>query len=105
MRISIIQGARPFMPLRILFVASLHHPDQLEAAVASTPPGETPPLFPPSMGQHFWERALRRQGHTLDVYYRNLPLVGPARAERPSVGLTPGKLMTAALRRVPPRVN
>lgn len=90
------------MTYRILFVASLHHPEQLEQAVAATPPDQQPPLFPPSMAQHFWEKALRRRGHTLDVFYRNQSAFGaPARAHRHQEGLTPGKIINAALRRVP----
>ncbi|MCB9456773.1 MAG: hypothetical protein H6671_12380 [Anaerolineaceae bacterium] len=44
------------MTHRFLIVTSLHHPEQLQEAIAATPPGETPPLFPPSMAQHFWRR-------------------------------------------------
>ena len=92
--------------MKFLFVASLHHPQALDAAIAATPPGQTPPLFPPSMAQHFYERALRRRGHELDVFYRNLPAWGGgAHAERHSAGLTPGKVASALARRVPPRVN
>lgn len=90
------------MIYRILFVASLHHPEQLEQAVASTPPGQPPPLFPPSMAQHFWEKALLKRGHTLDVFFRNQSAFGtPTRAHRHSETLTPGKIINAALRRVP----
>ncbi|MEO0565938.1 MAG: hypothetical protein AAF125_27760, partial [Chloroflexota bacterium] len=67
--------------MRILFVASLHHPQTLLDAIAATPPGERPPLFPPSMGQHHWELALRANGHELDVFWRNLPGIGPASIE------------------------
>jgi hypothetical protein len=94
------------MPWRILFAAALHHPEALRAARAAAP--EAPPLFPPSMAQHFWERALRRRGHTLDVFYRNLPggvVSERARAERHSAGLTPRKLASALLQRVPPALR
>ena len=91
--------------MHFLFVASLHHPEALAAAVAATPPGETPPLFPPSMAQHFYEKALRRRGHTLDVFYRNIPVWGRVRAERHSARLTPGKVMAALGRRMPPQLN
>lgn len=94
------------MTMRILFAASLHHPDALRAAIERTPPGEPPPLFPPSMAQHFYERALRRRGHELAVFYRNFPAWGGgAKAERHSAGITPGKIVSAVSRRVPPRFN
>ncbi|MBL8133808.1 MAG: glycosyltransferase [Anaerolineae bacterium] len=88
--------------MRILFVASLHHPEALRAAVDAAPPGEAQPLFPPTTAQHFYERALRRRGHEMSVFYRNTPGTQTARfSER----LTPGKLLTAALNRVPPQLN
>lgn len=95
------------MTYRILFVASLHHPEALRAAVDATPPGEQPPLFPPSMAQHFWEKALRKRGHTLSVFYRNLPAYGRAsqHTQRHSAGITPGKVVTALLNRIPPTIN
>lgn len=88
--------------MKILFVASLHHPEALRAAVAATPPGARPPLFPPSMAQHFWEKALLKRGHTLDVYWRNLPVRA---AHKHSEGITPAKLINAAINRVPPQFN
>lgn len=54
------------------------------------------------MAQHFWEKALRRRGHTLAVYYRNQSAFGtPPRAHRHTQGLTPGKIINALARRVP----
>ncbi len=91
--------------MKFLFVASLHHPQALEAAIAATPSGEAPPLFPPSMAQHFYERALKWRGHTLDVFYRNQPPWGSAKAERYSARLTPGKVVSALGRRLPPQLN
>jgi spore maturation protein CgeB len=92
--------------LKILFVAALHHPTALQAAVEATPPGETPPLFPPSMAQHFYERELRARGYVLEVFYRNIPAWGgKAKAQRHSSRLTPGKLISAAGNRLPPRMN
>lgn len=64
--------------MRILFVTPLHYPEQLAAARAATPPGQPSPLFPPNMAQHFWERALRAQGHEVHAFYRSqgaLPLM------------------------------
>jgi len=45
--------------MRVLLVATLHHPQALEDARRAAPPGEDP-LFPPSQAQYFWVRALRR---------------------------------------------
>ena len=56
--------------MRILFVASLHHPAELVKARREAPPGEDP-LFPPSQAQYFWVRALRKQGHTCAVFWRS----------------------------------
>ncbi|MBI5667198.1 MAG: glycosyltransferase [Chloroflexi bacterium] len=91
--------------MRILFVASLHHPEALQAAIAATPPGQPPPLFPPSMGQHLWDKALRKRGHITDVFYRNIPFFGGVHSLRHTQGITPGKLIAALASRVPPEVN
>ncbi len=88
--------------MKILFVASLHHPEALHAAVANTPPGVAPPIFPPSMAQHFWEKALIKRGHRLDVYWRNLPI---RTTQKHSERITPGKLINAAINRIPPTIN
>jgi spore maturation protein CgeB len=91
--------------MRILFVASLHHPEALQAAVAATPPGTEPPLFPPSMAQHYWDKALRKRGHVTDVFYRNIPAIGELKSERHTQGLTPGKVLAALAQRIPPEAN
>lgn len=56
--------------VRILFVASLHHPEPGPA-----PPlfqaGEDWPLFPPTQAHHFWVKALRRLGHACAVFWRS----------------------------------
>ncbi len=92
--------------MRILFVASLHHPDALQAAIAATPPGQPPSLFPSSTAHHFWEKALLKRGHTLDVFYRNQSAFGgPIKAQHHTQRITPGKLAAAALRRLPPELN
>lgn len=91
---------------KILFVAALHHPQQLQAAIAATPPGQSPPLFPPSVLQHFWERALRQRGYELAVFYRNLPSSGGGiQAHRHTSGITPRKVAAALSHRVPPQWN
>lgn len=94
------------MSYRILFVSSLHHPEALRAARGQRP--EDPPLFPPSMAQHFWEKAMRKRGHTLDVFYRNLPggaLNDTARSERHSEGITPAKVIAAINHRIPAEIR
>ena len=98
------------MPARILFVESLHHPEELQADLRQTPPDSRAPLFPRSMAQHAWERALLAAGCTLDVFWRNLPGYGSRdisrlRADVYRTGLSPSRLAAAALRRVPPQLN
>ncbi|MYA91874.1 MAG: hypothetical protein F4Y30_00425, partial [Chloroflexi bacterium] len=61
------------MPRRVLFIAALHHPQQLLADIAAAPDPASPPLFPRSMGQHGWGRAFRPAGYTVAVFWRNLP--------------------------------
>ncbi|MFN8449544.1 MAG: glycosyltransferase [Anaerolineae bacterium] len=84
--------------MKILFVASLHHPEELRAARERDPAA----LFPPSMAQHFWAKALQKRGHTLDVFWRTRP---SGKTRRHAAGITPGKLLEAALNRVPPQIN
>jgi len=98
------------MPKRVLFVASLHHPEELQSDIRSSASGDPTPLFPSSMGQHFWERAMRAAGYQVDVFWRNLPGYGPRdiarlRGDVFRERLTPGKIATALLRRLPAQVN
>jgi spore maturation protein CgeB len=97
------------MTYRVLFIAALHHPEQLQRELAQVAPGAVPPLFPTSMGQHFWERAMRRRGYALAVFWRNLPGYGgdlrQLKAQRHQQRLTPGKIVQGALRRLPPALN
>jgi hypothetical protein len=93
---------------RVLFIATLHHPEQLAAERAARP--DAPPLFPTSMSQHFLVRALERQGLTCAVFWRNLPGFGrqdiaALRMERFSEGITPSRVLRAALDRIPPRAS
>ena len=85
--------------MKILFVASLHHPEALRAVREQFGASV---LFPPSMSQHFWEKALRKRGHTLDVFWRNNP---GAHTQRHSTAITPRKVFNALLNRVPPQLN
>lgn len=94
--------------MRILFVAALHHPQQLVEAAERNP--DAPPLFPPSMAQHHWELALRARGHELDVFYRNLPGIAGGdisalREQRHTQGITPRKVVNALANRLPPHLN
>lgn len=96
--------------MRILFVAPLHHPEALrEARTLAAAEGHPAPLFPPSMSQHFWEKALKKRGHDLDVFWRNLPGGSAERVhghtERHSEKLTPGKIAGALRNRIPLELN
>ena len=98
------------MSRRVLFVASLHHPEQLQADIRAAGADSPAPLFPSSMGQHFWERAMRAAGYKLDVFWRNLPGYGPRHISRLRTdffraGLTPGKVAAGLMRRLPPQFN
>ena len=88
--------------MRILFVASLHHPEVLEEAKRSAPSGEDP-LFPPSQGQYFWVKALRKLGHTCGIFWRSesaMPWAKPRQLHM-TQRLTPGRAVSAAMARVP----
>lgn len=89
---------------RILFVASLHHPDTLLKERASNPTR----LFPSSAAQHFYERALTQAGYTLDVFWRNVPSWGSVEGLRQlhySNRPTLRRALEAGLRRLPPALN
>lgn len=94
--------------VRVLFVATLHHPEQLLKEQAAHP--DEPRLFPTSMGQHFWEKAMRNRGYSVDVFWRNLPGYGEQTIERlrsqvHSESITPQKVAQAVMNRMPPRSN
>ena len=97
------------MPRRVLFIAALHHPDELVQERARAPQDEKP-LFPRSMGQHYWERAFRAAGYDLDVFWRNLPGYGRRDISRLRAAVyrnrwTPGRVAVALQRRIPPRLQ
>jgi hypothetical protein len=56
--------------MKILFVASLHHPAELDRARRAAAPGNDP-IFPPSQGHYFWVKALRKLGHECAVFWRS----------------------------------
>jgi len=99
------------MSLRILFVASLHHPQQLlRDQAAARESGAPLPLFPTSMSQHFWEKALRKRGYEVDVFWRNLPGFGGRdvanlQAEKYTERITPGRVWMAVNARLPYALN
>ncbi len=88
--------------MNILFIASLHHPAELDAARRAAPPGEDP-VFPPSQAQYFWVRALRTLGHTCAVFWRSESAWPWARSGqlRMTQRLTVGRAINAAAARVP----
>ncbi|MEL6307497.1 MAG: glycosyltransferase [Chloroflexota bacterium] len=97
--------------MRILFIASLHHPETLQRERASAQANNQPePLFPTSYAFHFWEKALRKQGHALDVFYRNVSGFGSQdistlKFEQYTNRITVKRIMQAASHRLPYRLN
>jgi hypothetical protein len=96
---------------RLLFIASLHHPEVLVAErAAARQQGQPMPLFPTSYAYHFYERVLLARGYTLEVFWRNLPATAGnnptgARSQRFEAGITPRKVWQALAQRVPPAIN
>lgn len=99
------------MSTRILFVASLHHPETLAHDQASArAAGTTVPLFPTTNSYHFYEKELQRQGYEMAVFWRNLsPRArnnpAAAVAERFKEGLTLRKVLRGLNNRVPPTLS
>lgn len=92
--------------MRVLFVASLNHPEELRAEIANTPPGEHPPLFPRSMGQYSQVKAWRKRGHVVDVFYRNLLVIGGSgHMPRHSQRMSAQKIITGVMQRIPAQIN
>lgn len=96
---------------RILFVASLHHPETLireqEAALLN---GTPPPLFPSSTSVRFLEKALFKQDFHLSVFWRNLSSFGDGdirslQAMTYTNRITPQRVAEAVLRRLPYQFN
>ncbi|MCD4685206.1 MAG: glycosyltransferase [Anaerolineae bacterium] len=88
--------------MKILFVASLHHPAELEKAHREAPPGEDP-VFPRSQAQHFWVRALRKLGHECTVFWRSESAWPWAKSGqlRMTQRMTVGRAINAVAARVP----
>ena len=95
---------------RVLFVESLYHPEQLLQDRRAATGTSVEALFPRSMQQHTWERAMRQAGYELDIFWRNLPGFGVRDIARLShgvyrTGLTPSRVIAALMRRVPPHLH
>ncbi len=67
--------------MKFLLIDQVHHPEELAKAKKSAPPGEQP-LFPPSQAAYFWARSLRRLGHEVDAFIRNVPAIFGWQAKR-----------------------
>ena len=87
--------------MRLLFVASLHHPERGGPRRATEAAGGD--LFPASQAHVFWVRALRAAGHECAVFWRSAsayPWVRQ-RALRMTERLTAGRALAAAAALVP----
>lgn len=99
------------MTRRILFIASLHHPEQLlkDQALAQDN-GEKSPLFPSSTSIRFWEKALLKSGYDVDVFWRNIPGFGrreisAIKSEVYTERITPERIAKAIMHRLPYSLN
>lgn len=96
------------MSHRILFVGSLHHPQQLVRDRADHPADA--PLFPTNYAFHFWEKVLKKRGYALEVFWRNMAGFGSQdiaamQAQRYTERITPARVAQAAMRRLPAQAN
>jgi spore maturation protein CgeB len=87
--------------VRILFVASLHHPPQGNGGRRVDEPGDL--LFPVSQAHAFWVKALRAAGHECAVFWRSASAYPWARQRplRMTERLTFGRTLSAAAGLVP----
>jgi spore maturation protein CgeB len=81
--------------MRILFVASLHHPDGRRPRRFVNDGRD--PLFPESQAHHFWVKSLRRLGHECAVFWRSTGAgwFGRSRPLQMSARLTPLRALNA----------
>ncbi len=98
------------MPRRVLFVASLHHPQELLREQRAAPDAAEAPLFPRSMELYSWGRAFRQAGWEIDVFWRNLPGFGSRSIASLSnevfrTALTPGRILAGLMQRIPPALH
>jgi spore maturation protein CgeB len=96
---------------RLLFIANLHHPQELQKERQSAQTSANPtPLFPSSYAFHFWEKALLKRGYTLDVFWRNLSGFGSQdvatlNAQTYTNRITPQRIAQAVMHRLPYQLN
>ncbi len=99
------------MNRRLLFIASLHHPETLQRErQQAEKSGQPMPLFPTSTALRFWEKAMRKRGYELDIFYRNISGFGSQdirtiKAEKFSNRITPRKVAQAINQRLPYEIN
>jgi spore maturation protein CgeB len=67
--------------LRFIIVGDLFHPEELAKTRASNLTAESP-LFPQSQAEYFYVRSLRKLGHQVEAFIRNVPAVFGVRARR-----------------------
>lgn len=96
---------------KILFIANLHHPDQLQRERQSAQESGNPiPLFPSGSAPYFWERAFLKQGYTFDIFWRNLSGFGSQdvaslKAQTYTNRITPQRIAQALMYRLPYQLN
>ena len=95
---------------RLLVIASLHHPQELADEIRAADGDGVAPLFPRSMELFTWERAFRKAGYDMEVFWRNLPGFGKRDIaslsnDRFRTSLTPGKLIAGLMQRIPPQLQ
>jgi spore maturation protein CgeB len=73
--------------MRFLIVGSLYHPEELAAHATEAP------IFPPSQCEYFIVRSLRREGHTVEGFLRNLPVLFGVRNRKTASYAGPRLLM------------
>ena len=98
------------MSQRVLVIASLHHPQELADEIRAADGDGVAPLFPRSMELFTWERAFRKAGYDMEVFWRNLPGFGKRDIaslsnDRFRTSLTPGKLIAGLMQRIPPQLQ
>lgn len=96
---------------RILFIASLHHPQLLQQEQrAAEEANQPPPLFPSSGRNHFLARAMRERGYDMSVFWRNLSSfsngnISSLQAQRYTQRITSRRVMQALVNRLPYALN
>lgn len=96
--------------MRVLFVESLHHPERLrEEKAQNDRPNMPSQSFPTSMTSYFYEKLMRADGCTVQVFWRNIPWASQdierIRSQRHTEHLTPAKVVQALANRAPVRFN